>query len=155
CRSTSLRQLACPCSAAIMAKLGGRSMQRVSLVSALIVIMTGAANAAPTSSLSGNYGVTGTSVCIIGPAGSSFNGLSPPLGCVVESFVVEQKQTFNGGTGTGTANLTETIATFEGATESITFSTTNTVNLDGTWTSQPSGITGTANSGSHSGQTFT
>src|SRR5215813_12301446 len=112
--------------------------------------------------LNGAYGFTGTSACLSTAApGPGFNpNLTPTDGSFGQSFTSEGIRTFNGdGTGTvrGSSMGITIPANFHSAgSDDFSFSFTYTVNDDGSWTTDLSGVeTGKIKTGPRAGQTFT
>jgi hypothetical protein len=142
-------------------------MLRAFLFSASAVVVIFAANAASgppsvslLSSLTGNYGITDTSVCIFSRGGFDSNFQAIGTNVFSSSFAHEGIWTFNGD-GTGTAkdlNVGLGVTPTSGASSvRSTSSFTYTVNGDGTFTVEtvPGTFLGEALVGTRVGQTQT
>jgi len=132
-------------------------------LSVFLVAMTWAQTAtAGSPRLEGDYGFTGAGACLSTAApGPGFNpNLTPTDGSFGQSFTSEGIRTFNGdGTGTvrgSSMGITIPANIHSAGSDDFSFSFTYTVNDDGSWTSEVTGVeTGTIKTGPRAGQTFT
>ena len=129
---------------------------------AMVAMTWGQTATAVSPRLKGAYGFTGTTACLSTAApGPGFNpNLTPTDGSFGQSFATEGIRTFNGdGTGTvrgSSMGIAIPANVHSAGSDDFSFSFTYTLNSDGSWTSDVTGVeTGTIKTGPRAGQTFT